>query len=338
MSALTLRPKRHPTLWHLRRCGSAPPRQPDAPRGLPRSRFARLRLLRGAGKAAARFRGAGSDCRTARTRPAARGRLSSGFRDWRRKSPSWETTWVPLRCEGSGRRRGGGAGPARLCLRAAFAPAASARAAGKAAAAGSIKPKCFLFQTIKRHQDTRGAARREETARSALPLPSARRLPARTGPAPTWHRDDGEGVGGCKRRCPPGAPAGATDRAGHGQGASTRGGQPGPRLSPDEAAPSSCGRAGRRGPCCCCLVPQHHARGASVCIPAQPSRPRYSNSEHSASGKPAGASAGRQRCGIEGHSGAPRQGTPAGAGRGSTRPGSRRCPSLGQRVSHNEPL
>lgn len=58
-------------------------------------------------------------------------------------------------------------------------PTASAQTAGKAAAAGSIKPKCFLFQTIKRLHDTRGAKRREETLHSLLlaplPTPAARR-------------------------------------------------------------------------------------------------------------------------------------------------------------------
>lgn len=50
-------------------------------------------------------------------------------------------------------------------------PAASARTAGKAAATGSIKLKCFLFQTIKRHHDTRGTKRLEETLCSLLPTP-----------------------------------------------------------------------------------------------------------------------------------------------------------------------
>lgn len=50
-------------------------------------------------------------------------------------------------------------------------PAASARTAGKAAATGSIKLKCFLFQTIKRHHDTRGTKCLEETLCSLLPTP-----------------------------------------------------------------------------------------------------------------------------------------------------------------------
>jgi len=58
-------------------------------------------------------------------------------------------------------------------------PAASARTAGKAAATGSIKPKCFLFQTIKRRCDTRGAERKPFAALSQLPSP--RRLPRGVG-------------------------------------------------------------------------------------------------------------------------------------------------------------
>lgn len=58
--------------------------------------------------------------------------------------------------------------PRGVCPR---CPAASARTAGKVAAAGSIKPKCFLFQTIQRHHGTK---HREETLRSLLlaPLPT----------------------------------------------------------------------------------------------------------------------------------------------------------------------
>lgn len=60
------------------------------------------------------------------------------------------------------RPRGGGAGTAPLHAAPAPVPRSIRRGAGKAAGAGSIKPKCFLFQTIKKHHDTR----REETLHS----------------------------------------------------------------------------------------------------------------------------------------------------------------------------
>lgn len=122
--------------------------------------------------------------------------------------------------------------PHGICPR---CPAASAWAAGKAAAAGSIKPKCFLFQTIKRLHDTRGAERREETLRSLHPAPlptlaarrdgvrhrAGTRARGRTGTPQVPRARDAAGPGvraALERRASAGAALPAPNPAGHGRG------------------------------------------------------------------------------------------------------------------------